>query len=243
MDSFRKNYLHKLEDYIVGDSKIKHDIFVDINRRGIHRGAEPPSHNDSNIIQIRSESPLLSQVPPSPAASLHLKRKSDEVRDNAEDDSFLVKNDKRFKSYAEMGLLPNRTPTKNNRVLALRCETKSTTSPTTPISQHVREVAADFGYDTPRRKQLYDVLKETNNLTPRTPHTPDFMKMPKILLHSDPEATPGQQWNVYQKFSGFLEKPTGKEAEKKKKKMTPGTVSKSLIFFNPLFHKLSVLSP
>lgn len=216
LDSYGRSYLHKLEDYLVGESKVDVPVFVELNERGIHKGADLPSHNNSSVIQLRSESPLLSQVPASPMVATS-KRKSDDR------DTFVRTIEKKLKLQDNMVLLPHNSPSVNNRVKALRTESKSSSSPTTPISAHIREMGQEFGYDTPRRKQLYDVLKETKNLTPATPHTPDVMKMPNTQLHPDPEATPGRQWDVLHKFSGFLGSQEKKEANKPKTTKSPAT--------------------
>lgn len=221
LDCFQKSYLYKLEDYLVGAARLstRHKNFIALNERGIPRGSEPPptsNHNDSSIINIRSESPLLSQVPPSPM--VHLKRKSDDG------DTFAQHNDKKkFKSNNDLKLLPpnSPSPTYNTRILALRGESKAASAPGTPTTQHVREMGAEFGYDTPRRQQLYDVLKEMNNVTPCTPNTPAVMKMPPVQLHPDPDATPGRQWDVLHKFSGYLEKNDKKTKKKPKSPTTP----------------------
>lgn len=230
LDAFHKSCLPKLEDYLVGTSTVaeRHQHYCELNARGIRKGEDPPTHNDSSIIQIRSESPLLSQVPASPMVSKSIsksvKRKSDD------EDTFVRNMEKKMKTHDNLVLLPNCSPSVNNRVKALRSESKSSSSPSTPISQHIREMGQEFGYDTPRRKQLYDVLKETNSLTPATPHTPEIMKMPKTQLHPDPEATPGRQWDVLHKFSGFLgndekgasgSSAAAEAAKKKKAPVTP----------------------
>lgn len=223
LDSYDKACLHKMEDYLVGDSKVSkaHRHYVDLNARGIHRGADPPEPHDSSVIHIHSESPLLSQVPPSPMVGPASKRKSDD------EDTFVRNLEKRQKTHDHLVLLPNCSPSVNNRVKALRSESKSSSSPSTPITQHIREMGQEFGYDTPRRKQLYDVLKETSSLTPHTPHTPAVMKMPELKLHPDPEATPGRQWGVLNKFGGFLDKDQQQQQQKKtgdkKKARSPGT--------------------
>lgn len=215
LDSYKKTYLHKLEDYLVGESKLINPLFIELNQRGIHKGADPPSgHNDSSVIHIRCESPQLSQVPPTPRVP-SAKRKSDDA------DTFVRGIEKRQRIIDNLELLPNCSPSMNNRVKALRSESKSSSSPTTPTSQHVREMGQEFGYDTPRRKQLYEVLKETSNLTPQTPQTPQIMKMPSIKLHPDPEATPGRQWAVLNKFSGFAKNDGKEEKTKEKKKVEP----------------------
>lgn len=223
LETYRTRHLQKLEDYLVGESKISEATHVEINDRGLHKGAEPPSPNDddSSLIQLRTESPLLSQVPPSPMVGLSHKRKSDET------DTFVRNTEKKLRMQDSLVLLPpNHSSNVNNRVKALRSESKSSASPTTPISAHVREMGQEFNYDTPHRTQLYDVLKEMENVTPTTPHTPAVMKMPDLRLHPDPEATPSRQWDVLHKFSGFLgreEKANELKGGRPKKKAAPAT--------------------
>lgn len=64
LDTYKKSCLYKLEDYLLGDSKWvpKYRNYIELNKRGIHKGTEPPLVKDGNII-----CPLLSKVSPSPA--------------------------------------------------------------------------------------------------------------------------------------------------------------------------------
>lgn len=160
LDTYKNSCLYKLKDYLVGDSKLvaKYLKFIELNDRGVHKETKAPPILAEDVIHILDSQDSPAIVPP----KVELKRKSEEIADL--NGTFPEAKKKAITPLGDVTLPQSNLSRPFSMKNRLKLKSLSTgVKSSTAASSKSSPKPLEFGRDYLARKQLLEVLKESNN--------------------------------------------------------------------------------